>query len=1102
MRKLFIILLTLNFQLLTCYSLFSQTVYADYIDGEVYVKLTPAALKPIYRENPNNVPVAALGEAGRVLTKYGVTKVVRSFHQASDDADLPRILRVYFSNAQAVNALMNELKNTAGIEYAERVPLAKIDAMPNDPTFPAHLNQINAQNAWDIFNGNSNITVAIVDNAVMWTHADLAANVYTNPGEIPNNNIDDDGNGYIDDVNGWDAADLDGNAVPTNSLMDHGTHCAGIAGASTDNGTGVASIGWNIKIIPVKCQNDAGNVFSVPFGYEGIIYAAKANARVISCSWSGFGSALSEQLVIDYAWNRGCIVIVSAGNNNNNTPTYPGAYNRAYCVAAVDNNDVKLGISSYGTWVNIAAPGFSIMSTVPYTTAPTYSPMSGTSQAAPVVAGLAALMLSQTPYMTQDDVLNCISNTAVNIYTLGGNAAYAVGSQLGAGRIEAYQAMLCAASFSTALPVANFYAKPVESCPNTAIAFSDSSLYQPTTWSWTFQGGTPATSTLSNPSVQWALPGTYSVSLTVSNANGNDTKTKTSYITITNPINLPFAEGFQNAQFLPANWTDNTMSGDNVYWSRITNVGGFGTSSACAVFNNYTVDVAGERDEMHSPKFIFSDVASARLRFDVAYARYNPLFSDTLEVKVSTDCGTNWTSIYLKGGTTLATVPADMTSQFTPSANQWRTDSMDISALTAGQGNVMFSFVNRGHFGQAIYVDNINLAFPTPTLNVTASESTVCVGTAVNFSHTSSGASSYTWTFGANASSATSTLANPSVSYSVAGVYTVTLIGANYTTTTAVTKTIAVNATPTITISPSSATVCSGSHATLTASGASSYTWSTNALTGSVAVSPTTATVYTVTGNNVACPNSQQTISIYVDTPPSLTMNPSSTTVCSGSNATLTASGANSYTWSTGAQTATVSVSPTNTLSVYTVTASNNNACAPVFASITISVIPLAMPVLTVTNPSCTNVCTGAVDIVSGLNNPYTFTLTNSTCTTLPCTNLCDGLYTLYTNDNLGCNTSNIFSIACANTPTPGVGQVNLNEASVMIYPNPAQNELNIVFPKTFGYVLYNSIGQIILSRKNISAETNVNVSSFAKGIYLLEVQSEDFVVRKKVVLE
>ena len=210
---------------------------------------------------------------------------------------------------------MDRLNASPGIVYAERIPLMKTDAVPNDPLWATvngstHLNQIGAQNAWNVFSGNSNITIAIVDNAVMWTHADLVQNTYTNTAEANGTpGVDDDANGYIDDISGWSTGDNNNNAVPTNSLMDHGTHCAGIAGARTDNTLGVASIGWNVKIIPVQAEPDNGPTTSVSYGYEGIVYAVKAKARIISCSWGGNGASATEQSVVTYAWNRGCIVM-------------------------------------------------------------------------------------------------------------------------------------------------------------------------------------------------------------------------------------------------------------------------------------------------------------------------------------------------------------------------------------------------------------------------------------------------------------------------------------------------------------------------------------------------------------------------------------------------------------------------------------------------------------------------------------------------------------------------------------------------------------------------------------------------------------------------
>ncbi len=1153
------------------FSSFSQNVYPNYIDGRVYVKFTKAAHKPFSKEDPKNISLNKMVSVKALISKYGISKATCPFYQANDDANLPDVVKLEFTQIQQIESIIAELKTIPGIEYAEKVSLMKTDATPNDfaiSSASVHLTQINAQNAWNVFNGNSNITVAIVDNAVMWSHADLTANTYTNAAEASGTTgVDDDGNGYIDDINGFSVADNNNNANPTNLGMSHGTHCAGIAGARTDNASGIASIGWNIKLIPVQCEPDAsGSTINVTYGYEGIIYATRAKAKIISCSWGNqVGSSITEQYAIDYAWNRGCIIVAAAGNAGNNTPNYPGAYNHVYCVTAVDASDVAWGLSCYGTWVDVAAPGVNIFSTLPYTGIPAYGGLSGTSMATPMVAGLAGLMLSKSPNMTRNDVLNCISTTAANIYTLGGNAGFAPGSQLGAGRIDAFAAMTCAASYSALPPVANFYAFPIFTCPNTNIPFYDSSLYVPTTWIWTFQGGTPATSTSSNPSVSWATAGNYSVSLTVSNANGSNSKTKLSYVNVSGPSALPFFEGFQANQFLPSGWSPNNIWNDNLYWSRATGVGGFGTSTACATFDNFNLNAPGDRDEMRSPKFSFANVATARLRFDVAYARYDAVFSDSLEVKVSTNCGTTWTSIYLKGGTQLATAP-DAGSFYSPSSTQWRRDTIAISLLTAGQNNVMFSFINRGHYGQPIYLDNINLVFPTPTLSTTYASSICITNPSLSFTNSSASAGSYTWNF-QGATPAISNATNPSVTYSAPGTYTLNLMGSNGTSTSSVTRTITVSSLPTI--SAGNASICAGYAATLQASGASTYTWNTGASGSSLVVSPISTINYTVNGSSAGCV-ATKIVSVLVS--PSPTLVALDQYICVGGTATLSVNGAISYSWSTGAGSQSVLVNPPVT-TVYTVTGFGIG-CSTVK---TLSVIinnPLS--VISTSNANCTNACSGMANAASsGGAAPYSYVLTGASCNSLPCVNLCAGNYTLKTTDNTGCSSNVTFSITApinnlvpvlsitnANCSSCNDGFIQLNTAGgtapftyswlpsggngstasnllpgcytltiqdangcltstsscvgvntgiadmttndgFEIYPNPAKNSIRI---KCRGNDLqlnmYNNLGQIIINNKNIGSLTSIDLSEFASGVYVIEIKNQDQIFRKKLLVE
>ncbi len=998
----------------TAVTLNAQTVDKHKVDGEIYIKVKPSLLSEVKLDNPNNLQITKVSSLRNTLFKYGANKLVKPFYQADDDAVLPYILKAKFTQINQVHELIEELQKIKGVDYAEQVNLVTVDATPNDPTIGAHLTQIGAQLAWDTWSVTSNITCAVVDNAVAWTHPDLVQNTFTNTAEIAGNGVDDDLNGYIDDRNGWDAADNDNNPIPTNNAMDHGTHCAGIAGARTNNGIGVASIGWNIKIIPVKCQTNGGSTIGIANGYGGILYAAKMKARVISCSWGGAGTAsAAEQSVIDYAWNKGCIVMAAAGNSNVNTLTYPGAYNRVYCVASCNGANAKSGFSNYGAWVDITAPGENISSTVPGNT---YQSQSGTSMATPLVAGLAALMLSRSPQMTQTDVLNCISSTALNI--AAANSASLAG-QLGAGRIRANLAMSCAAGFSATPVVSNFYSLIRNTCPNTPIVFTDSSLYLPTAWSWTFQAGMPATSTSSAPSVQWTTPGTYSVAMQATNINGGNTATKVSYITVAGPIALPFSQGFQAAQFLPPNWSSLNIGNDNYYWERATGFGGFITSTACAVFDNYNDDVTNERDEMRSPKLIFTNVPTARLRFDVAYRQYDNQYSDSLEVKISTNCGATWNQIYLKGGQTLATNATTLqNAQFTPTtAALWRRDTIDITPWAAGQQNVLVSFVNRGHYGQAVYLDNINIVNTAINANFNAISS-ACANAIVNFTNSSTNSStiapSYSWSF-SGGTPATSTASNPSVTFATPGTKTVTLIMNAGGASSTITQTMTVAGALALTVNNS--TLCSGNSASLIASGASSYTWNTGATTNSISVSPNATTSYTVTGSNGVCSGSI-TSNVNVTTTPTVAIN--NQTICSGGTATLQATGAATYSWNTGSTSNPILVAPASN-TTYVVTG-NNGPCSntktvtvTIGTGISINILPI--------NPQ---LCAGSsLTLNAGGATTYTWN-TGSNASSIIISPSATTNYTVSGN-NGACSGTAIFSVGVNPLPIAAITSSNIS---------------------------------------------------------------------------
>ncbi|MBN2171800.1 MAG: S8 family serine peptidase [Candidatus Krumholzibacteriota bacterium] len=276
--------------------------------------------------------------------------------------------------------------------------------------------------AWDVTQGAADVVVAILDTGVDWSHPDLSASMWTNPGEVAGNGVDDDANGYVDDIHGWDCGLGDGDPRPEPyheggiDVGFHGTHCAGIASATTNNGVGVAGAGWNCRIMGLKIT--AGDLFSLSAITVGYDYAMIAGADVISMS---FGGPISElefmQALVNDATAAGIVCVAAAGNNNDSTPQYPAALDNVISVGATNSANQRASFSTYGTWVDLAAPGEHIWSCVQsnyewdFLTAllfflsygwdwtNPYMYADGTSMACPLVAGVCGLVRSAAPWM-------------------------------------------------------------------------------------------------------------------------------------------------------------------------------------------------------------------------------------------------------------------------------------------------------------------------------------------------------------------------------------------------------------------------------------------------------------------------------------------------------------------------------------------------------------------------------------------------------------------------------------------------------------------------------------------------------------------------------
>ncbi len=378
---------------------------------------------------------ASLGVAGLddVLRRINANSI-RSFHNSaalnkgdgnSPAARLSRMFKIQFGSPEDSYALCAELSNNPAVEFAEPYYWFKFDYTPNDPRLGNqwYINVMNLKEAWEVTKGSPDVVIGIVDSGVEWDHPDLEANIYRNPGEwgtsgeLSNNGIDDDNNGFIDDYHGWDLGDddndpMDNGVIAGGSTTYHGTMTAGCASAVADNGVGIAGAGFSCKILPVKAAPDMGAT-GITHGYEGIKYACDAGAKVISCSWGSVGAeSQAIRTIMDYVFSRGSLVVGSAGNDpidNDYYAHYPSSFRSVLNVGSVEPNGAFSTWCTYGATVDVYSPGTNIFTT---DHDGSYSSTQGTSFSCPLAAGVAALVFSVHPDWTPEMVAKQIRVTA------------------------------------------------------------------------------------------------------------------------------------------------------------------------------------------------------------------------------------------------------------------------------------------------------------------------------------------------------------------------------------------------------------------------------------------------------------------------------------------------------------------------------------------------------------------------------------------------------------------------------------------------------------------------------------------------------------------
>ena len=316
---------------------------------------------------------------------------------------------------------------------------------------------------------------------------------------------------------------------------------------------------------------------------------------------------------------------------------------------------------------------------------------------------------------------------------------------------------------------ANFAADNTKPCVGGTVNFSDLSTGNVVSRTWSFPGGTPASSTSATPAVTYSSVGNYDVTLTVSNGTTSSTITQTAYIS-TVGRQLSIVEGFEDATFPPTYWTNVDAGNDAKAWARFSGAGGFGSTPNSMYYDNYSVDAAGAYDEFRSATIDLNAFSAATLKFDVAYQPYSlTSYIDSFQVLVSTNCGSTFSSIYLKSGSALNTTGTTSTTEFTPGSTQWRQETISLNTFVGN--NIVIAFRNIGRYGNNLYVDNIRV--DGTALNVSAGvDKTICSGASTTIGAASISGMVYSWSPTTGLSSAT--VSNPNANPSTTTTYILT----------------------------------------------------------------------------------------------------------------------------------------------------------------------------------------------------------------------------------------------------------------------------------------------------------------------------------------
>jgi len=786
--------------------------FFGYVQGEIIVQFEQAQNKLTTTRTTDGIIQLGIASLDEISRKYEVTGMRKLFPGSEPKMikgktfDLSRYYKIKFDPMADVETVLEEYRNDPNVISVEPIGIHRTFATPNDGSYPDqwHLNQasdhdIDAPEAWDVETGDGAVIVAILDSGVRYFHKDLGGSdaSYSNPQGADGNmwinwaekngasGVDDDGNGFVDDWVGWDFVDGGSNCwsgedcdYQDNDPRDfngHGTHCAGNVGAINNNGyaTCAPSGGWGngtlqptgngVKVMACRI-GWSGRYWFYEVGYvrmdfiaEALYYAADNGARIASCSW-GSSNTGGLDAALDYFVASGGLVFKAAGNDGSQTADYMCGRSDVISVAATDSTDNAADFTTYGTWVDICAPGTGILSSYHDHGDPQsdyVAAIDGTSMATPLAASVAALIWSQNLSWSASQVENQLYASAENIDAYLSSAYI---GKMGAGRINAFEAV----NTGTPPPAADFSGSPTSGCAALTVNFTDLSSGDITSWDWDFGDG--GSSTAQNPSHQYSSAGTYTVSLTVTGPGGSDTETKTNYITVNGPPTAGFSGSpTSGTEPLTVSFTDQSTGGATSWdWD----FGDGGTSTAQNPTHEYTT--AGT----YTVTLTATNACGSDIETKTDYITVNPCVAPTADFAGSPTSGD-------------APLTVSFTDQSSGNPSSWDWDFGDGGTstaqnpsheyTTAGTYTVTLTATNACGSDIETKTDYITVTEPTPApvAAFSGTPTSGCAPLTVAFTDESTGEiTSWDWDFG---DGGTSTAQNPSHEYISGGTYTVSL---------------------------------------------------------------------------------------------------------------------------------------------------------------------------------------------------------------------------------------------------------------------------------------------------------------------------------------